>query len=795
MVTEFPLDQLISKIRLIKDLQEKLVYVGWGREAFVLLGWMARDIAQIVRQQAGYEETAELAAKLEQQVNTCLSAESLPQGRDRERLLTLLDSLTHSIPHTGATAAPPPQKHPSGTAGEVLLVTIEDAWRLGPELRSAGFRVRQVTRLADARAALVRPLPSAAVIDMDFPGQTLSAPELIIRLRSEGELNLPIFFISERGDLTARLQAVQAGAAGYFTKPLDTPRLLQEIKDRVLHPPARGQRVLIVAETLADAQAIAAALISQNLEAEIVSQPLRVLQALHRFQPHLLLLDLDLIQVNGMELVQAIRQHQEFESLPLILLSSQHDLKRHLAALGAGGDELLGKPLAADYLLAAVLYRLRRAEVLRRKIHNLDHKDTISGLHNRRYFLDQLTRVLAADIKRPVAVMLIGLDNLHKLECVDVAAADEVLEQAAKRLSTALAAGYQTARFGAGVFAVLINDADHETVLTLARAVRTALEQQVYPAGESTLALQVSIGISLTDGAEGDPALLIQQADVACNTAREAAGERIHIHHPQADQALALSYQRRLLAEIEEAAQQQRMNLVFQPIVSLRGDRSERYEALLRMRNPEGRELLPEAVFGAVQEHALGVTLDRWVIAQSIRLLRERYGQERATILFINISPAILQDAALAGWLQHILIQAGVPAKALVFEITEATAARHLADLQRFLAAVKALGCGFSLERFGNREHSQALLRDLPVDYVKLDAHFVHNLANDLAKQERLTRLAGELAAAGMTTVVGGIEDSPTLAVLCSCGVDFVQGFFLQRPHKEMSYDFASGVF
>jgi EAL domain-containing protein (putative c-di-GMP-specific phosphodiesterase class I) len=122
-----------------------------------------------------------------------------------------------------------------------------------------------------------------------------------------------------------------------------------------------------------------------------------------------------------------------------------------------------------------------------------------------------------------------------------------------------------------------------------------------------------------------------------------------------------IRHQQHLLEEIREAVQQQRMNLLFQPIVSLRGDTTERYEVLLRMRNREGWELLPETVFSLVKRHRIGMVLDRWVIAHSIRVLRERRAHGRSAILFINISPTILQDDELLNWLAGGLQKTGVP--------------------------------------------------------------------------------------------------------------------------------------
>ena len=215
---------------------------------------------------------------------------------------------------------------------------------------------------------------------------------------------------------------------------------------------------------------------------------------------------------------------------------------------------------------------------------------------------------------------------------------------------------------------------------------------------------------------------------------------------------------------------------------------------LLRMRNHEGWELLPETVFALVKRNRLGMVLDRWVIAHAIRVLRERGSYARPAILFINISPTILQDEELLSWLQAGLSKTGVPAASLVFEMTETAADLHKQALLPFLSKLREMGCGLSLDHFSGHERSQALVRLLQANYVKLSGSFTENLLTDKDRQKQLTDLSRSLAAVGVTSIVTGIEDAKTLPVLWSCGIDYVQGYFLQRPHTEMSYDFESMV-
>jgi len=815
-------NELTSKLRRIGDLAEKLVYIKWSREFFVLLLRVAQDILALARPLPEHHRIAALTEQLEQQISACLEKGELPRGTERERLMAVLDALCRIAPKDSArtsergthrpieTITTPlfldsrRSGRPSSSTGEsasilpsLWLTALESAHDLGRKLEQrAEFQVRFFANLSEVRTLLKQSeKPAALIVDLECAVDQQAPFDEFTELRSLLPSDIPLFFLADRGDITARIEAIKAGAAGYFTKPVDLPMLLEALDGCVLKP--LNQRVLIVDDQLSAAREIARWLESRGMMIQVLAQPLQILPALRHFQPSLLILSLDLTDLDGVSLAQAIQQHELFRELPLVLMSAQPETAQQLSATGLSGEVLLGKPPNLELLSTAVARRLQQGRGLYHKFSQLSHRDTVSGLYNRPYFLAYLERALVATHAnaQSAAIMLITLDNLRSLESCDVAAADEVVEQAAKRLQTTLGSDAITARFSDAVFTVLLGFTSQEALPVTAQAVQTALEKDPYRVSDGDFELRTSIGISIASPTLREAAVLIQQADLSCGMAREGKDTRIHVHHGQsAEQDATSPQQRRLLDEIRESVQQQRMNLLFQPIVSLRGNTTERYEVLLRMRNHEGWEILPETVFSLVKRHRIGMVLDRWVIAHSIRVLRQRQKRGQSVVLFINISPTILQDEEFLNWLQGGLNKTGVPAANLVFEITETTAELYQSVLQPFLLQIKNLGCGISLDHFSGHEHSQALAQNLQVDYLKLDARFTDGLLNNKDRQDELSTLVRTLGARGITTIVTGIEDAMTLPVLWASGIDYVQGFFLQRPHTDMSYDFDQTV-
>jgi diguanylate cyclase (GGDEF)-like protein len=790
-----PLEPLTSNLSTIEYLRDQLVYVKWDRETFLLLDQSLTDTLHLVKDQYGFERIDELVSQLQTQVKACLGTGKLPQEAARTGLLESLANLCRALPQADVESIILPNKRNERNAhiGEIRLLGGEQVTALIPELESAGFQVRHLTTSGEARALLNQDLPGALVVDMDFPEGEMFASFNMIAEPNHAQKN-PLFFISERGDLAARMTAVGAGGSAYFTKPVRAATLLERLNNQLLQEAVRGQRILIVDDTPAEAQRMAHILENKGIIAQVLDQPMEIIHALNSFQPDFLLLNLELAAVDGVELATAIRQYEPYESQPMIMFCAATNLEKYAKTLGALGDDLLSKGLPVDYLLSTITHRLRRAQSLHSRLKYLNQRDSVSGLPNRRFLMDQLARIFRSARTHSVALMLITLDNARDVEARGVGAIDDLVGQASQRLQKALGSNHQAIRFGAAVFAVLNYLADQQALQETAHKLRTALETADYPVTGAAVRLRTSIGISIATPDEEDYARLIQHADLACRVARERKQQRIHIFDVETDQEATQAQQKRRLAEVKEAMQQQRMELVFQPIVSLQGDQAARYEVLLRMRNKEGWELLPETVFGVAQHGRLGIVLERWIIANTIRLLRRRQQQSQPLTLFVKVSPAILQDADFAEWLRTGLGKTGSLYGNLVFEITEPTARQHLDAVHQFVNVVKGLGFNLALDRFAGRTASRALMEELSVDYVKLDTRFIDGLTNDEEKQQHLKTLIQDLEHLKIIPIVGSIDNLPTLYALWSCGVNYVQGFALQQPQSEMNYDFAGEV-
>ncbi|MFO1420190.1 MAG: EAL domain-containing protein [Candidatus Competibacteraceae bacterium] len=793
--------QLANHLKLIEDLWQKLYYVKWNPKSFAMLARLAQDMVRNA-QAGGDGHLLNLVAQLEHHVKSCAATGGMPVESDRQRLTTLMDALRFILAKNDQRGVADEARTRPLLAPQseiFLMVPGAETSPLMAKLEDSSYRVRRISSLAEAEERMQGRVPGAIIVDVDFPEGPEKTMGLIATLRAQINLRAPVVFLAERNDMVVRLEAVRAGGAAFFSKPFDDDEVLGVLRELLLPQTAEGYyRVLIVNDRPAEAWEMAGALEEHGITPRVVIQPLQVLQDIHRFRPDLLLIDLDLKEVAGSELARVIAQHRDCDVLPMILLCFPADAAHYLMNLDAPGASLLTKPVPVGYLCWEVKQRLRRGRAMRVKLSLLTDNDPVSGLYNRRRFMMLLERELEAIGLRlqSLAVVFVMLDNLRSIrDSAGVATADVVVGQAANRLRQVVNQNDQpAARFGDAIFTVLVPNLLGQPLLRLARRIRDALETGFYKVGEHALLLRTSIGVATSADRSLDHLMLIQGADSACGLARESKGERIYVREaaPVEQRDQDVSSRGQMLKQVGEIVEHERLWLVFQPVASMRGDTNERYEVLLRLRNAEGQDLVPGSVFGVVHNHSLGLALDRWVIDHALEMLRQR---QLTTTLFIKVLPVTLQDRTLSGWLRERLEQTGVEAQRIVFSVAEAAIERGLRDMFAFLGGIKLLGCGFCLDRFGRGADSLGLLKNLGADYVKLDMYFVNNLARDSKKQAQLKELVQNLEALGAATIVGGVEDVQAMPILWSLGIDLIQGFFLQHPYREMSYDFSSGAF
>lgn len=412
--------------------------------------------------------------------------------------------------------------------------------------------------------------------------------------------------------------------------------------------------------------------------------------------------------------------------------------------------------------------------------------DGLTGLINRQEFERRLARGL--ETVRGGGEHALGYLDLDQFKVVnDVGghvAGDELLRQLSHLLRQRIRKRDTLARLGGDEFAILMEHCSVRQALRVAETVRQAVEEFRFSWEGKAFSVGVSIGLVAINQTSGGLADVLGTADAACYLAKEQGRNRVHIHHPD-DAALSrrqgdMQWGSRLPRALEEG----RLRLWRQPILPLgAADPGERYEILLRLKDEQGRLVSPGAFLPAAERHNLASRLDCWVVDAVCDWLTRR--PERLAPLAscsINLSARSLSEAGFLNFVVERLARTPLPPAKLCFEITETAAIANLSQVTRFIEALKVQGCRFALDDFGSGLCSFAYLKNLPVNYLKIDSALVRDIAVEPASYAIVKSIHEIGQVMGKRTIAESVENAASLDKLRAIGVDYAQGYWLGRP-------------
>lgn len=304
----------------------------------------------------------------------------------------------------------------------------------------------------------------------------------------------------------------------------------------------------------------------------------------------------------------------------------------------------------------------------------------------------------------------------------------------------------------------------------------------------------LACGAVLADDTESSAQELLDRCHQALAEARASGGGCYRFRMPpgirQADPEVDMIWKTR----VEEALQQNGLKLLYQPIVSLQGDDSPRYDICVRLEAEGGETYEPNEFLPAAERSGVAAALDRWIIERAVVALSEQLQRDSRTTFFVRLSQGSLDAQAVVAWLQEFLERSQVPAGNVVVEFKEATILTQLDSAASTAQGLKALGVGLCIGDFGNGLNPFKILEQVDARYIKLDGGYVSRLANDHSAQESVRQLTETAHAGDRQVIVPMIEDADTLTLLFSVQVNLVQGYFVQPPGEQMDFDFASGL-
>jgi diguanylate cyclase (GGDEF)-like protein/PAS domain S-box-containing protein len=510
----------------------------------------------------------------------------------------------------------------------------------------------------------------------------------------------------------------------------------------------------------------------------------------------------------------AYEDADELEGMPMIdliggsdqasfkdFLKSYHGAEGH-AELTCTGIKANGQSFAAQMSFSPATYDSEpciqvviRAETsnaeLEERLREISSQDLVTGLFNRTHFLELMDNAAerAVNAGKPATLAYIQVDSYASLLAdIGLAGIDILLTDLANLLRAHFSADAQLARFGDDVFAVLQPGVSPESTHEHLGSLLKKVEGHLFDVSGRTVQSTLSIGVAGLNERTTKAQEVVNRAHRCADELSD--GNAIKMFNP-ADELAAAASRGNIVAMIQQALEKNSFRLLFQPIISLRGDSFEHYEALLRLINPQGEEIPPEELFSAAKEAGMAEKIDRWVILNSIKLLADHRSKGHNTRLFVHLSSASIQDQTLLPWLSVALKAARLPSDSLVFQFSEPDAIAYLKQAKTITQGLNQLHCKTALIQFGCSLNPFNTLKHLHIDFVKVDSSFSQDLSS-AENQEALKTLLASLHSQAKLTIVPFVESASVLATLWQVGVNYIQGHYLQGPTQSMDYEFAA---
>jgi Amt family ammonium transporter len=457
---------------------------------------------------------------------------------------------------------------------------------------------------------------------------------------------------------------------------------------------------------------------------------------------------------------------------------------RHRSGRVMGVLAMFNPPSAPDF--DASLTRI--AEMLAKRATNIIQAqyDSSTGLMTRQAFERQANAVIGGSKPTDDNIILyLDIDRLHVInETFGMHVGDDVIVSVAECMAKNLPAGALSARISGDRLAALIPHSNMDGAADIAEMIRGAAAAIVPRAGQGSFEVSVCVGVAPVQHSDNALAHALATAEIACKAAKDRGRNRVEMFQDSDQSIIRRHTDILVVGKLRDALDNDSFRLDAQPILPLRGNYGRpRFELLIRMIGDRGEIIPPVKFLSSAERYQLMPLVDRWVVRRACELLGN-YGNganEEFARFAINLSGQSLQDDTFLQFVVDQIKTTGVPPGVLCFELTETATIGNLTKAQSFMRTLQDLGCQFALDDFGTGVSSLAYLKDLSVNYLKIDGSFVRDAVANARSESMIKAIAQLAKVMCMETIAEYVETDALRVRMADLGVDYGQGFAMGK--------------
>jgi len=450
---------------------------------------------------------------------------------------------------------------------------------------------------------------------------------------------------------------------------------------------------------------------------------------------------------------------------------------------------LIGSVIAAfivSLIISVVV--IARVTASNRRIKHLATHDDLTGLANRRSFENNLVHTMSVAKRSDYTHGLLYLD-FDRFKIINDScghhAGDQLLIQISALLRQHVQQEDKIFRAGGDEFAVTTKRDSMEATLAYAEELRECVQNYSFEYESQTFKNSVSIGVVEITGDEQDIETLLQDADTASTIAKQWGRNRVHLAKNDEIEVINSRNDIAGLQSIRRALDEDRLTLFHQQVhrITHTGTEMVHCEILLRIKSETGEMLSPAVFIPIAEKYNLMGEIDRWVISHVMEWVAKHQTEFKIPRLLINLSGLSFIDEDFLNFVIDELARNDVDPSQIAFEITETAAVENVSKANEFIDRLRAIGCRFALDDFGTGFSTFAYLKNLPIDYLKIDGSLVKNIDTDSVDRE-MVRAINEIGhVVGAKTIAEFVENDASVARLREMGVDYGQGYGLHKPN------------
>jgi diguanylate cyclase (GGDEF)-like protein len=583
--------------------------------------------------------------------------------------------------------------------------------------------------------------------------------------------------------------------------------------------------ILIVDDDPSNINILAAFLEPYSPKLLIAKSGSAALDVLARSIPDIIILDINMPGQSGIEVCRIIKQDERIKHIPVLFLTaSSKDLSE---AFDAGGVDYILKPVRSEELIARLnthlkinqlLVSLDKANLLLESVNESleikvqertlelvsSNKNLRREIDERRRLQDKLTYLsnydfvtrmfnrnsmeqeLKSVMERPESdgvrwfLYFIDLDQFKIINdtCGHVAG-DELLRQIAELLRGGFDFSCVCARMGGDEFAVLSQSASLDSAIQRAHLIKTNIENLKFEWNDEVFKHSISMAVVEIDEGIDSVSHLLSIAERTCFESKRKGGGEVSIYNYSKDYIDKTQQQMKIIPLIHHAIDNNQFELYFQHVYSTTGTDLKKIEILLRLKDESGKIKPPGHFIPVAERFHLITEIDKWVLKNTFMRINDL---PRDMIVSINLSGEFIIKSNAASLITSLIEEYKVEASQVCFEITETSAILNIEATHQFMKELDSIGCLFSLDDFGTGTSSYEYLKQLPVDYVKIDGMFVRDIENDEINRKMVESISGIARAKQIKVIAECVETDAALAIIQSMNLDYYQGFVSHRP-------------